>query len=204
MHKGYRLLEFIGPMASNNTLNWFRSKGVEVKLEQSVDLPSISAGSRAHRTSAGGSVESDCHFICVGKPIGSTWLKGTILEAKLDKNGRLMVDEHLRVKDHRNIFAIGDITDTQEIKQGYFAQKHALKAGKNLKILLAGGNESKMLKYQPPSSTWAVVSLGRKEGVAQLPFMTISGCIPGRIKSKDLFVGRTRKLLGLDPYDTDY
>ena len=84
------------------------------------------------------------------------------------------------------------------MKQGYLAQKHGQVVSKNLKLLLTEGNESKMAKYKTPYEV-AIVSLGRKEGVAQFPFMTISGCIPGKIKSGDLFVGKTRKDLGLKP-----
>ena len=84
------------------------------------------------------------------------------------------------------------------MKQGYLAKKHAQVVGKNLKLLLTGGKEHKMAKYKTGSEL-ALVSLGRKEGVAQFPFMTISGCIPGKIKSGDLFVGKTRKELGLNP-----
>lgn len=69
---------------------------------------------------------------------------------------------------------------------------------KNLKLIMKGAKESKLSKYKP-ASAMAIISLGRKEGVAQLPFMTMIGCIPGIIKSKDLFVGKTRKQLGLDP-----
>lgn len=87
-------------------------------------------------------------------------------------------------------------TTGQEIKQGYVAKKHASVVTNNLKILMSGGKEGKMETYRPQAAM-AIVSLGRKEGVAQFPFMTTIGCIPGLIKSKDLFVGRTRKELGL-------
>lgn len=69
---------------------------------------------------------------------------------------------------------------------------------KNLKQLMKGANERKLAKYKP-SSPIALVSLGRREGVAQFPFITIIGCLPGVIKSRDLFVGKTRKQMGLDP-----
>lgn len=111
IHRGPRLLEFIGQKASNKALNWLKSKRVEVLLEQSVDLDSITEGERVFTTSAGKSITADCHFVCVGRPLGSTWLQETILKESLDKSGRLMVDENLRVKGRRNIFAIGDITD---------------------------------------------------------------------------------------------
>ena len=86
----------------------------------------------------------------------------------------------------------------QELKQGYLAHKHALVVAKNLKLLMAGGKESKMSTYEPGSSI-ALVSLGRKDAVAQFPFTTVSGFVPGLLKSGDLFVGRTRKQMGLQP-----
>lgn len=111
MHKGTRLLEFIGPKASYKTLEWLKSRKVEVKLQQTVDLSSSSEESNVYKTSAGESIKADCHFLCTGKPLASSWLKETILKDNLDNRGRLMVDENLRVNGQKNIFAIGDITD---------------------------------------------------------------------------------------------
>ncbi|KAL5763678.1 hypothetical protein ACOSQ2_016272 [Xanthoceras sorbifolium] len=198
VHRGSRLLEFIGPKAADKTLNWLKSKNIEVKLEQSVDLNSVSDESKIYQTSAGENIKADCHFLCTGTPIGSAWLKNTILKDNLDIRGSLMVDENLRVKGRRNIFAIGDITNIPEIKQGYLAQKHALVAAKNLKIVMDGKEGSKMDTYRP-GSVMAIVSLGRRDAVAQLPFATTIGCLPGLIKSRDLFVGKVRKQLGLEP-----
>ncbi|KAJ8552042.1 hypothetical protein K7X08_028485 [Anisodus acutangulus] len=53
----------------------------------------------------------DCHFLCTGKPPSSVWLRETYLKDRIDNFGRLKVDENLRVKGHRNIFVVGDITD---------------------------------------------------------------------------------------------
>ena len=64
---------------------------------------------------------------------------------------------------------------------------------------MAGGKESKMSTYEPGSAI-ALVSLGRKDAVAQFPFITtIKGRVPGLLKSRDLFVGRARKKMGLQP-----
>lgn len=84
------------------------------------------------------------------------------------------------------------------MKQGYLAQKQAEIATKNLKVLMNGGKEYKMISYKP-RSTKVIVSLGRHDAVAQFPLTTLIGLIPGLIKSKDLFVGKTRKQLGLHP-----
>lgn len=109
VHRGSRLLEFIGPKASQKTLDWLIAKKVEVILGQSVDLDSASDG--LYQTSDGETIRADCHFLCIGKPIGSSWLRETLLGGSLDDRGRLIVEENLRVKGHKNVFAIGDITD---------------------------------------------------------------------------------------------
>ncbi|KAK6156234.1 hypothetical protein DH2020_010482 [Rehmannia glutinosa] len=194
VHRGSRLLEFIGEKAGKKAMDWLNSKKVEVILGQSVKLSSVSDG--AYETSGGETIIADCHFLCTGNPIGSSWLKDTLLKDNLDMHGRLMVDANLRVRGHNNIFAIGDITDIPEIKQGYLAQAHALVAAKNLKLLIKGENDSKLSTYKP-ASPMALVSLGRREGVAQVMCVTMGGRVPGMIKSGDLFVGKTRKQLGL-------
>lgn len=111
VHKGPRLLEFIGAKAGDKTLKWLKSKNVEVKLEQAVDLKSAADGHKVYRTSVGDTIEADCHFLCTGKPLASAWLKETVLRNDLDVHGRIKVDENLRVKGRNNIFAIGDITN---------------------------------------------------------------------------------------------
>lgn len=111
VHRGSRLLEFIGPKAAEKALKWLTSKNIDVKLEKSINLNNVSEGSRTYQTTDGETVEADCHFLCTGIPLSSAWLRETLLVSNLDPNGRLMVDENLRVKGRENIFAIGDITD---------------------------------------------------------------------------------------------
>ena len=111
VHKGPRLLEFVGEKAAHKAFDWLASKKVEVILNQSVDLNSASDGNKTYRTSGGETIHADCHFLCVGKPLSSQWLTGTVLKDSLDGKGRVVVDEHLRVKDRKNVFAIGDITN---------------------------------------------------------------------------------------------
>ncbi|KAL6567000.1 hypothetical protein OROMI_015404 [Orobanche minor] len=203
VHEGSRLLEFVGPKAAEKALEWLKLKRVEVKLRQSVDLNNSSEGTKTYVTSSGESFEADCVFVCTGKPIGSEWLMSTVLKDRIDDFGKLKVDENMRVKGYKNVFAIGDITDVKEIKQGYLARKHALIAAKNLKLLTSGGKEKKMAIYKPHSPK-VIVSLGRQDAVAQFPLTTLIGLVPGLIKSKDLYVGKTRKQLGLDPRVPNY
>ncbi|XP_028808346.1 apoptosis-inducing factor homolog A-like [Neltuma alba] len=196
VHKGPRLLEFIGTKASRKTMKWLKSRKVEVKLEQSVNLNSVE--DTTYRTSLGDTIEADCHFLCTGKPLSSAWLRETLIKNDLNVDGTIKVDESLRVKGRTNIFAIGDITDVPEIKQGVYAQGQAQVVAKNLRLLIDGGKERKLASYKAQPAV-AIVSLGRRQGVAQFPFMTVLGRFPGMIKSGDLFVAKTRKDLGLQP-----
>lgn len=87
----------------------------------------------------------------------------------------------------------------QEIKQGFLANKQAGVVVENIKKLSkpATSKASKLAVYKPLASPFGIVSLGRYEGVAQLPVVTILGRVPGMLKSKDLFVGKTRSQFGL-------
>lgn len=91
------------------------------------------------------------------------------------------------------------LTILQEVKQGVYAKGQAQVVAKNLKALISGGGKENKLGIYKAQPTMAIVSLGRKHGIAQFPFMTLSGRVPGFIKSGDLFVGQTRKDLGLQP-----
>ncbi|KAJ7948052.1 putative Apoptosis-inducing factor [Quillaja saponaria] len=105
VHSGSRLLEFIGPKAAEKTA-------------MMVDIKESQADTRAKS---------------LWTPLGSAWLKETILKDNLDNHRRVKVDEYLRVKGRKNIFAIGDISDIPELKQGYLAKEQAQVAAKNLK-----------------------------------------------------------------------
>lgn len=86
----------------------------------------------------------------------------------------------------------------QEIKQGFLAGKQAGVVVENIKKLSKDvAKAPKLAVYKPLETPFGLVSLGRYEGVAQFPIITIAGRIPGMIKSKDLFVGQSRKELGL-------
>ncbi|ONK71332.1 uncharacterized protein A4U43_C04F7390 [Asparagus officinalis] len=197
VHNGPRLLQFISPGASKKALDWLKSKKVEVLLEQSIGLGSISEADKTFMTSAGETVIADSYFVCLDKHVASSWLQESVLKERINRMGRVMVDENLRVAGHRNVFAIGDITDIQEIKQGYLAQKHAKVVAKNLKILMNGTKNKTLVKYKP-SIQVAMISLGRNSALAQVPFLTMAGSLPGMIKSKHLFVDRTRRKMGLE------
>ncbi|CAM6016516.1 unnamed protein product [Sphagnum balticum] len=195
IQSGDRLIDFLGPKASEKTLKWLQSRNVEVILNDRIELDGLAGP--IYTTSKGRTIKADAHFVCIGKRVGSSWLRDSELSSLLDDQGRLKVDANLRVEGKKNVFACGDIANTVEIKQGFLAGKQAAVVTENIKKLSKDPKGSKLAVYTPLKAPFGIVSLGRSAGVAQLPFATIIGWLPGTLKSKDLFVGKSRKGLGL-------
>lgn len=64
-------------------------------------------------TKNGTRITAEAHFVCIGKRVGSSWLRNSELGNLLDGEGRLKVDANLRVEGKSNIFAVGDIANTK-------------------------------------------------------------------------------------------
>ncbi|KAL2632867.1 hypothetical protein R1flu_004346 [Riccia fluitans] len=196
VHSGSRLIEFLGPKASEKAQKWLKNKGAEVILNDRVETEELTPPTYA--TKSGKVITANAHFVAIGKKLGSGWIEASpALKEKLNDEGRLQVGQTLQVAGLTNVFAAGDITDFKEIKQGFLAGKHAAAVVSNIKKLIKNPDEKKLNTYKPLEKPFGLVSLGRQDAVAQLPFATIGGWLPGKLKSKDLFVGQTRASLGL-------
>ncbi|MCO5607094.1 hypothetical protein L7F22_061286 [Adiantum nelumboides] len=172
VHGGDRLIEFVGPKASHKAFSWLRQHRVDIRLNELIVI-----------------------FFVWGRGLVPLGCNVHFLERQ-DMNGRLRVDDFLRAEGCFNIFAAGDITAIKEIKQGFLAVKHAHYVAENVKRIIANPSR-RLLAYKPLAKPMAFVSLGRHIALAQVPFGTFLGQIPGLLKSKDHFVGKTRRGLGL-------
>jgi len=85
----------------------------------------------------------------------------------------------------------------QEIKQGYLAKKHAKVVAENIKKLIKDPKSKKLTSYHRLEKPFGIVTLGRHMAIAQFLCCTCIGCFPALFKNKDLFVGDSRKELGL-------
>jgi NADH dehydrogenase FAD-containing subunit len=194
--RGPHLIEFLGPKPGEKTENWFKKKGVEVILSDSLDLNSVSPPN--FETKEHVAIKADHYIVAVGKKIASGWLAASkFLNDDLTENGQIKVEPTTQVVGHPNVFAAGDITDFKEMKQGFLALRHADIVVGNIKKLLNDPNDQKLLVYKPLQKPLGVVTLGRVDGLLVLPFMSLIGWLPGKIKSKDFFVGKARGELGL-------
>jgi NADH dehydrogenase FAD-containing subunit len=114
-----------------------------------------------------------------------------------DGAGRIAVDEHLRVSGAENVFAVGDVTSLPEPKMGLWAGKHAAVVIENLRRLLRGASVKAVYRPATGSKTM-LVTLGRQHGTGHLPFGDFTNSWFARqLKSRDVFIGRYRKGVGL-------
>ncbi|KAL2629762.1 hypothetical protein R1flu_014448 [Riccia fluitans] len=196
---GDRLIEFLGPKASRKCEKWLHKKGVTVILKDKIDVNDNLAPPN-FETQKHVELKADAHFLATGKKLPTKWLEASeILKEHVAVNGRLKMEASgtCQVEGLQNVFAAGDITDFKEIKQGYLAGKHAAVVVENIKKLIASPDNVKLSTYKPLNTPLGIVSLGRVLAVSQMPFGTILGRLAGLLKSKDLFVGKTREALGL-------
>lgn len=106
---------------------------------------------------------------------------------------------HFRVEGHPTWFAVGDCNNIPEIKLGYLAQAQGKQLAEELKQMAVSGEifqKTKPWKLQGGFPAM-IVSLGKKNGVGHIGPIPIWGFVPAKIKSGDLFIGKTRKDIGL-------
>lgn len=145
------------------------------------------------RTSGGKELPYDMIFWAVGSKPNTDYMPKTMLTAE----GRIPVDTHLQVKGMNGVFALGDVTDLNEVKKAIYTNNHVPVAAKNITAILNG---------QPPKATYKaktgddtmVVTLGRSGGVAHFPGMGMvkANWIIRMLKSRDMLTGMFRKGIG--------
>lgn len=187
-HRGAQLLPGITPRPQRYALAHLTQRGADVRLGQDAGEEMLQ--------------NADVVIWCAGYHSDTSWLRqyrgpGPVLDA----NGAVLVDAHLRLAGSDNIFAVGDITALAEPKLGIYAGKHAAVVIENLRRLLrAGPGAAVPLKpYKPATgSQTMLVTLGRRHGTGHLPFVDFtSSWFARQVKSRDMFIGRYRKAVGL-------
>ncbi len=195
------------PELGAKLLDKLQKKGVRVIFEEAVMPEDETDPETTFVTNKGTTIEASLlrphplsgvmGFICFGVKPNSDYLKGGGF-VPLDEQSRVRVDPYLRIEGHNNLFAIGDITNVEEPKTAYLAQKHAEIVARNIKAL-SQGNKAKLRTYRPSENPPMVVPVGPDDGVTQFPIA--GGLVVGkrttrRLKGRDLMVERYRKILG--------
>lgn len=195
------------PMTSEKPRRWaaefLERHGVKlITGERIVEPASIPSGNLDARggeavTDKGSRIDYDVGLWCVGLKPDASYLTAHFPEA-LDARGLIRVSGDLRVMGQRHMFAVGDITDLPD-KGAMWVKYHADVAIKNLKRLIAAPTTSVLAHYKRPMpSTTMLVTLGRNNGVIDLPFGKFrAGWLARKLKGEHMLVPRVRKGVGL-------
>lgn len=103
------------------------------------------------------------------------------LQCEHDKRGKILVDEYLRLKEHPEVYALGDCASILDTETGKFyppTAQHALRESKvvsqNIKRSLKGSPVLKSFSYR---SKGMMATIGNRAGVASLMGHSISGIL---------------------------
>lgn len=149
-------------------------------------------------TCNGVGIDADIWFLCYGAQTASKYLRSNG-EVTLNEKGQIAVDEYMRVKGCRRVYAVGDLTDIPESKRADAARAHARVVVANIKSEILG---SRLATTYVPGKMWVVLPLGADGGASQLTGVDGQPQIVGpeetaEIKGNDLMVTMVRGQLHL-------
>ncbi|BCJ38586.1 NADH dehydrogenase [Actinocatenispora thailandica] len=176
--------------------------GIELRLGTALDgLPPFedgTAGTFTVSTTGGEKITADIWFRSFGARVNTGYLADGKLVALTDR-ATVPVDEHLAVRGHRHVYAVGDIADLPDAKMATHAQTQALVVVENVRAQLRG--EPPRSGYQPARTRRILLPLGTRGGVGQMPDqdgLPVAAPLDTVIRRKgtDLFTARFAERFG--------
>lgn len=123
-------------------------------------------------------IKADMAFLCVGVNPNSGFVKESFKKS-VDEKGFVKVNGFLQMEGHENIFVAGDVSSFPEEKTAQNAHNHAKRVIKNI---LRKNKGRELLRYKPKERAM-VLSLGKYNGIFTYKKFTITGIVPGIMKS---------------------
>ena len=180
--RGNRLLQHLPVKASNKAYKVLSDLGVKGMLNSAVT--SFEEKDKYVITDSMGNVQKyDLVYKSFGNYYESEYLKENVTSL-VNNNSQLIVNDFLQLKNNTRIWAIGDINNVPEIKLGTLAIKQAKLTAVNLIRQFSGKS---LKRYKPVKGSLSFITLGTKNGIAQLPFGRLDFLAMYKQK-KDLFV----------------
>lgn len=147
--------------------------------------------------SNGEQIEADLVIPAVGsRALGG--LAESLPGAKLDGSGRVQVDTWLRPCDLPNVFAAGDVAAAGDAMTIVAISRQKPWLEKTLKAVAGGKPVEQTKPYAPWGKAPIILPLGPERGNSFLMAFTAGDWITSKMKGKDLFLSKYRKLLGQD------
>ncbi|GAA4597926.1 NAD(P)/FAD-dependent oxidoreductase [Actinoplanes octamycinicus] len=163
---------------------------LDTKLTAPPDVPPGTVRPFTVTTVAGDVLAADLWFPCYGGGAESDYLGGPLAAAR-QPDGRVAVDEHLRVAGQERVFAVGDLTAVPEMKMARAAGRHGEVVAANIRALIEGGE---LTGYQPFPDGIAL-TLGPAGGVTYAPEWGLLGAEQTSELKATFLLERFRELL---------
>lgn len=186
-HNTGTLLTGFKEKAQKKSLQQLQKLGVAVEFNRRY----VNKDGRFVDQESGDTSDADLVYQATGVLPNNMYLKPKLAHI-LNEQGFVMVNDHLEVKGEENLYALGDIADVGEAKLGYLAAEQ----GKYLANLIIKKRKGKTPKGYKRNPLMALIPVGPKQGLFQLPFaVTTSNLLVG-LKQKDLFISKVYKGFG--------
>jgi len=174
-----------------------RAMNVDVILgERATELSDGTApGGGTVTLSSGRTVEADLIIPAVGSRV-TVGLADTLPDVERGSDNRLIVDNWMRPSSLPNVFAAGDAADNGDLMTIVAISRQVPWLAKLLKTVASGRSIESQSPYKPWGKAPILVPLGPKRGSSFLMIATLGDWVTSRMKGRDLFLSKYRKLLG--------
>ncbi|KAN0047981.1 hypothetical protein ACTA71_002372 [Dictyostelium dimigraforme] len=203
VHSGDKLVSTKTNKKFNDSItNSMKKRNVQIIFNDRIEIPddvkqcfinqtspNFQVSPKTYTTKNGLSIEADFVIWTVGIKLNNESFKSNFSKA-INELGQIKVNQSCQVQGYDNIFAVGDITDFDELKTTYNALSHGSIVAKVIQDLAKGKNGYQLSKHKlsPPIIG---LSLGPKDGITQISSNLNLGSFLSRlIKSKGLLIGR--------------
>ena len=161
---------------------------------------------RTWSTERGASIEADLTFFTTGTKLNSRIVASSttapfVAAAVVTDKGELQVNKHFQVAGYSNVYAIGDIANAESQKVAFRAGKQAEYLSKHLPTLVKQGGSTTGVPEYVPEGPAMFLSVGRNAGAGTLNGSVFPSFIVKFIKSKDVFIGKSKGDLNLKKND---
>lgn len=173
VHSKDRLMERNNPKSSKYAEKFLKSHGVKILFNEKV----TDGKGKFFITDKGTKIHADLAFLCTGITPNYEFMLQNFKKS-LNERNQIEVNEFLQLKNHKNIFVAGDVTDRQEEKTAQTAEKQAGVVISNIRSL----ESSQPLKEYSSKKRPLAISLGRYNGIFEDKSIVITGLIPALIK----------------------
>lgn len=129
-------------------------------------------------TDKGTKIKTDMAFLCTGITPNFKFMEENF-SSLLNKENQVKVNQYLQLQGFNNIFVAGDIISIKEEKTAQNAECHAKIVVNNIKAL----EKKQKLKEYKPRPRIMVISLGKRNGILTYKNLSLTGIIPGVLKT---------------------